>query len=252
MKKVYKEITTFIVSEGKRIAKRAGKIEDIGVKKQFLTEEDLIIERGLKKIIHNYYPKHGFYAEEEHDSFPANEDVWIADPISGTAAFIKNLPGYAIVISHTRKNEVLFSAVYVPSTNKLFTAFKGKGAFLNGKKISVSNKEEKIVFLISLEWKKPEIVEKILEKTKRFQINQNRYGQSSTLCHVAMGDYDGGINLCKDSFPMFALSLIVQEAGGVFTNLKGDSNIHFNDRVFISGNKTVYKKLFEITREILS
>ena len=99
MEKVCREIIDFIVSSGKRIAKRAGNIEDIGVKKQYLTEEDLAIERGMKEIIKKHCPTHEFFAEEEHDSFPENEDVWIADPISGTISLIEGLPYYAIVVA---------------------------------------------------------------------------------------------------------------------------------------------------------
>lgn len=250
MEKVYQEIVDFIISEGKRISQKAGKIKDIGVKKQFLTEEDSKIEQGLKEIIREHSPNHGFCAEEENEQLPDVEDIWFSDPISGTQAFIMGIPRYAIVIAHTRKNKVLFGAVYMPGTGELFTAFNGKGAFLNGEKISVSNKEKKIAIMLINSSKYPGIVEKTLERTKQFDVTQNNYGQSAMNCEVARGFFDGAIFIDKDSFPMFALSLIVQEAGGAFTNLNGDSNIHFNDRIFVCGNKKVHKTLLKIAHEV--
>ena len=76
MEKIYTEMIAFMVSSGKRIATKAGKIKDIGVKKQWLTEEDIAIERGMKEIIQKHHPNHAFFAEEEHDSFPENENVF--------------------------------------------------------------------------------------------------------------------------------------------------------------------------------
>src|SRR3989338_6115527 len=104
MEKIYTEIIAFMVSSCKRIATRAGKIKDIGIKKQWLTEEDIAIERGLKEIIQKHHPNHAFFAEEEHDSFPENENVWIADPISGTRTFIDGLPHYGIVVAYSKNN----------------------------------------------------------------------------------------------------------------------------------------------------
>ena len=76
------------------------------------------------------------YAEEENNIFEHSRNIWIVDPISGTSNFIQGLPYYSIVIAHLINRKTVFSAIYNPSTNELFTAHLGKGAFLNGERIT--------------------------------------------------------------------------------------------------------------------
>jgi myo-inositol-1(or 4)-monophosphatase len=217
----------------------------------YLTEEDLTIERGMKEIIKKHNSDHYFFAEEEHDSFPDSDHVWIADPISGTNTFIQGRPHYGIVIAHSFKGIVQFAAIYDPSVDELFIAYKGKGAFLNGKKISFSNNNKKIIFTPSYAWKDKASYEDIEKKIlKNFEVHKTKFSHGVALSHVACGRYDGVISLCKDSFPLFAASLIIQEAGGIFTNLKGESNIHHGDRIFLGGNKETYAKLKEILESV--
>ncbi|MBI5635441.1 inositol monophosphatase [Candidatus Micrarchaeota archaeon] len=247
MEGTYKEIIEFILASGKRIAKRAGKIDDIGIKKQYLTEEDIAIERGMREIIRRRHPEHWFFAEEEHDVFSESEDLWIADPISGTKTFIRGLPHYGIVIAYAKNNVVQFAAVYDPSAEELFTAYTGKGAFLNGKKIFVSEQKDGfgVLFNSSSVWKG-----EMLERLQEFNVVTNTSSYAVNYCNVACGRYDGTVSFCKDSFPSFAGSLILQEAGGVFTNNRGESNFHHTDRVFIGGNKDAYDKLLRILQQV--
>lgn len=130
---LYKVVTDYILDCGKKLQAKAGKIDDIGVTKQQLTEEDLAIERSLKNIIER--EGHVLYAEEENFDFKEHDNIWVVDPISSTSSFIKGLGHYAIVASHVHKSEVNFAVVYDPSINELFTARKGGGSFLNGKKL---------------------------------------------------------------------------------------------------------------------
>src|SRR3989339_1203866 len=148
MDKVYKQLTKYMVNAGKRIAKRAGQIDDIGVTKRYLTEEDLKIERGFKAIIKTKFPNHEFFSEEENDKFSNSDNVWISDPISGTRTFIKGLAHYGMVISHVQKGDVLFASVYDPSNDDLYVAYKNKGTFLNGNRLQIKEvKRNKIKVL---------------------------------------------------------------------------------------------------------
>jgi myo-inositol-1(or 4)-monophosphatase len=205
----------------------------------------------MKEIIKKHYPSHEFFAEEEHDSFPENEDVWIADPISGTISLIEGLPYYAIVVAYAKNKVIQFSSIYVPAVDELFVAYRGKGAFLNGKKISVSKREgnPKVIFALSYDWKDRKSAEEMQKKLKQFDFLIDKLDKRSHAINcslVACGRYDGLIGFGKDSFPYFAGALLIQEAGGIFTNRKGDSNIHHGDRVFIGGNKIAYEKLKEL------
>jgi myo-inositol-1(or 4)-monophosphatase len=135
----YEKITNYMIEAGKRIKEKAGQVEDIGIKKQWLTQEDIEIERGFVDLIKTFEGDHIVFAEEENSDFKEKDNVWIIDPISSTIAFIGGLPHYAIVCSHLHKGKVVFAAVYDPSIDEMFTAIKGQGAFLNGKSINVQN-----------------------------------------------------------------------------------------------------------------
>lgn len=247
----YKKIIDFILISGKRLRERAGKIKDIGISKTDLTEEDLKIERGLKEIISSFGENHLLYAEEENTMFQKSDNVWVADPISGTANFIKGNPHYSIVISHLVKNETVFAAVYDPSIDELYTAYKNKGAFLNGQAIQVGKGIGKILFRESGGWKQPEIIAEAKNILKDFVLEENKYSMAINYCWVAAGRYDGVVSFTKDSFPEFAGGFIIKESGGKFTNLREEATIKPSDRIFIGGNKDEYLKLISLIRNIV-
>lgn len=254
MQNHYQKIIDYIVTSGKRIRERAGDIADIGVTKEFLTEEDVAIERGLKEIISAISPDHQIYAEEENDSFQNVNNLWAVDPISGTLGFIRGVPHYAVVVSHVHKGDTQFSAIYDPSVDELFTAYKGGGAFLNGNKIHVNkNNEEKpyVVFAYYPPlWYSDKRVEvlwnEFYHKTHLFRPMQS---VGVSYCHVACGRYDGVITFEKDVFVEYAAGLIIRESGGIFTTVAGKEDIHPDDRIFVGGNFETHKKLHKLLTE---
>lgn len=251
---LYKKIIKQIVSSGRRIREKSGKIQDIGVTKKNLTEEDIRIERELKQIIKEYNPKHEFYAEEENENFLDAEDVWVVDPISGTHVFINGLPHYGVVAAHIHNHEVQFAVVYDPSMNDLYTAYRNKGVYLNGQRIyikEVTSEIPKVIFNLSLGWKDAASARKIFYELSDFELYRVAGSHAVNDSLVTCGKYNGVVCLAKDSFPYFASSLIIREAGGTFTNLDGEENIKPGDRVFIGGDKETYQKLKLIVGKIL-
>ncbi len=249
MQSDYKKIINFILASGKRLAARAGNIKDIGVTKTDLTEEDLAIERGLKEIISSFGNNHVLYAEEENTLLQNSENIWVADPISGTINFIQGLPHYSIVVSHLVKHKAVFAAVFDPGMNELFTAYTGKGAFLNDEPIKVSEGSSQIILRPSMAWNDPEVIKRASEALKSFNIENNRFSMAVNYCAVAAGRVDGIAAFTKDAFPEFAGSLMVQEAGGKFTNIEGQPNIQPNDRIFIGGNPACYEKIYPLIKQ---
>ena len=121
---LYQQAIDFVLESGKRIVIKAGQIQDIGILKQYVTDEDLFIERSFKDLVSKF--GHTLYAEEENFNYKNSQDIWVMDPISGTKTFIKGLAHYAIVASHLHNSENVFSVVYDPSVNELFVAQKGQ------------------------------------------------------------------------------------------------------------------------------
>ncbi|MFH1770215.1 MAG: inositol monophosphatase [archaeon] len=253
MKEVYDEIVEFMLSSGKRLVEKAGSIKNLKLKDNevteddYVTEEDIRIERGFKEIVLKYNPNHEFYAEEEHDNFPDADNVWVSDPISGTNRFVEGDSRYSIVIAHLNKGIIQFGAVYAPALNELYTAYRGEGAFLNGKKISVSQGKKTIIFRKSHGWMDEESQNKSIDDLAEYDLSSSFKGSFAiSLCHAATGKYDGIVLLCKDTFPIYAGAIILDEAGGIFTNNKGDISFSYRDRVFVGGNKEFHKELKKV------
>lgn len=246
----YKKITNFVVEAGKRLAKKAGNIKDIGVTKINLTEEDIAIERGLNEIIKSFSDDHLLYAEEENDIFYESKHLWVVDPISGTKNLIEGLPHYSIVVAHLIENKVVFAVVYDPSVDELFVAYKGVGAFLNDKPIKVNNNGgKKVILRPSSQWKDPDVIDRATAMLGGYDVENNTYSMAVNYCLVACGRADGVVSFTKDSFPEFAGGFILREAGGHFTNIHGHSDIAPLDRIFIGGDEPIYDKLLKIARE---
>ncbi|HYF05486.1 MAG TPA: inositol monophosphatase [Patescibacteria group bacterium] len=241
----YKKITDFMLEAGERLKTKAGSVTDIGVAKRYLTEEDLAIERGLKELVGEFGSDHVLYAEEENEVFLNSENLWVVDPISSTRSFIQGQPHYAIVVCYVKNHIPEFAAVYDPSVSELFTAEKGHGARLNGEPIFVSTGREKVIFRYSTEWKEMEVLEKSRAVLKEFDLIENFHSLAVNYASVACGRADGVVTLTKDSFPEFAGSLIICEAGGNFTNLAGQEIFRPTDRVFIGGNTLIYPEIFK-------
>jgi len=241
MKATYQEVTKFVFASGKRILRKAGKIADIGVTKKYLTDEDTRIENGLETLIHEYHPDHQLFAEETHDTLPDCTHVWVADPISGTKTFIEGLPHFGIAVAHLKNGLPQFSVVYDPSTDELYTAFLGGGAFLNGKLMKAERRVEKDRCEIVLNWScednDDERAQKLVSHLAReFRVFRNKNSFAVNYCHMASGRYDGFVALTKDAFPEIVASLIVREAGCVFKNEDGDDVIASQQRLFFGGN----------------
>lgn len=244
----YQKVIDFMLLSGQRLLRRAGKIKDIGITKKDLTEEDLAIERGLKDVIIDFGGNPTVYAEEENDVFKASDDLWVIDPISGTHRFIKGEPHYAIVICRLIKHTPVFAAVYDPSVKELYTAFADKGAYLNGTSMHVSQDSSKVIIRSSMLWKDLEVVKRLKRLVHTKELEDNTYSTAVNYCMVACGKADGIVAFTKDSFPEFAGSLIIKEAGGKFTNIDGFADILPTDRVFVGGNIKVYNELLPLAK----
>lgn len=248
----YKKVIDFMLLSGERLVERTGKIKDIGITKKDLTEEDLFIERGLKDIIKSFGENHFFYAEEENETLQDCENIWVVDPISGTSNFILGLPYFSIAVAHLVNSQVVFGAVYNPSTKELFTAEKGKGAFLNSIPIKVSSGFNRIIFRPSSILKGSFEVERVKKALILDNVEKNTYSMALNYCAVASGKTDALVSLTKDAFPEFAGSIIVSEAGGIFTNINGEILIKSTDRIFVGGNKESYDIIFPKIKRLFS
>src|SRR5467141_3457063 len=104
----------------------------------FVTQVDQAAEEAIIEIVRKAHPDHGFLAEESGTTAGAAEYVWIIDPLDGTTNFIHGFPQYCVSIAVEHRGALAHGVVYDPVKNELFTASKGRGAFLNDRRIRVS------------------------------------------------------------------------------------------------------------------
>ena len=250
LKTEYQKVIDLVVKCGNELPALSGKIQDIGVSKKYLTEKDIEIEKRLSDLINTFKGKQIVYAEELHDDYKNSENVWIIDPISDTAGFINNWPHYAVVVSHMHNGVLQFGAVYDPSNKELFTAEKGKGAFLNGKQIHVSDRKQDYYFIVAPRVREPYSKERMLKLISDLMetgIVKSVGSLGLHYCYVACGRADLAISFNKDTFPEFAGKIIVEEAGGVLIDFEGNE-LNNDSRGILATRKDLQNQMLKIVK----
>lgn len=246
----YEPFLATVKSLGDELPTLAGKVVDIGVKKKWLTEKDIEVERRLTEMITALPGDHSVFAEEEHEDFTDAENVWVIDPISSTSSFINGIPTYSVVIAHLQEGKPIFAAIYDPSRGELFSAVQGQGALLNGEPIRVSDDEKTMAIFtpyIFPHYPKEEILS-VMELLLNDDATIRNYGSFGLhYCYVACGRANVVIHGLKDTFPEYAGKLIIEEAGGELTDWHGNPLTPTTDRVLATNGQLhdKYIKLLE-------
>jgi myo-inositol-1(or 4)-monophosphatase len=246
----YEKVISTICEWGDRIVGEAGKAADIGVKKRWLTEFDVAIERAIAHEIAQLPGKHVLFAEEEHTTAPEGESIWILDPVSSTISFIRGIPLFSTVISHVINGVTVFAAVYDPNRKELFTASKGVGAFLGDKKIKVEEPTSDL-FVHCMPAHKSFSKERCIDIYSSLldlgSVRMSGMSEGLAYAYVACGRYSGAVGGNIDVFPAWAGRLLVEEAGGCFTDFAGDA-LTFDPHGTVSGSHNIHARLLEISR----
>ncbi len=219
----------------------------------FVTEVDHASERVIIDTLLEAYPGHGILAEESGRAHGAkdSEYLWIIDPLDGTTNFIHGLPTYAVSIALSYRGQVQQAVVYDPARNDLFYASKGRGAFLNDRRLRVSKRVRLSDSLIGtgFPFRKGDNFKrymKIFEEVMQQCAGLRRPGAAALdLCYVAAGWYDGFFETGLQPWDMAAGSLMVSEAGGLIGNFSGDADYLFQREV-IAGNPKIFGQLVRI------
>lgn len=192
-----------------------------------VTEVDHASEKVIMEIIKEDYPDHFILSEEAGEFIQDSEYKWIIDPIDGTVNFAHHIPICCISIGIEHKKQMILGAVYNPFLNELFIAEKGKGATLNDKPIQVSKKQkvENSCLVTGFPYTyldEPNGPLQVFERLIRKGVPVRRLGSAAIdLCWVACGRFDGFYEHKLQAWDSAAGFLMVQEAGGTVTDLKG-------------------------------
>jgi myo-inositol-1(or 4)-monophosphatase len=219
----------------------------------FVTEVDHAAEKIIIETLLAAYPGHGIWAEESGREHGAkdSEFVWIIDPLDGTTNFIHGLPVYCVSIALAVKGKIEQAVIYDPSRNDLFTATKGRGAYLNDRRLRVSKRIRLQDCLISTGFPyrpgddMPTYLRMMGDVMQRTAGLRRPGSAALDLAYVAAGYTDGFFETGLQPWDVAAGSLLVTEAGGLVGNLSGDSDF-LEQSECMAGNPRVYGQLVGI------
>src|SRR6266567_801568 len=243
----YSPIIEAVKEAGEILRRHFGKIKPLKSKSDFavdvVTELDTRIEQFLKDRFQQDYPSVGFVGEELGIKQEA-EQIWLVDPLDGTAHFIRGIPFCTTMVALIDKGEVVFALIYDFVGRNLYTAEKGKGAQLNGRPIAVSERSLNEAYIaVETNLELPGNVARYIALRKKCVI-LSTVNCGFEFALVASGKIDGRI--CMDPYgedwDFAAGALLVAEAGGVVTNI-GKKTFDYRDHNFLATNRAVYAEL---------
>jgi len=224
-----------------------------------VTEVDKGAEALIRKLIRTYFPAHHVLGEEGVEAGEAGlkqafeeikdkEYVWIVDPIDGTSNFVHGLPLFTISIALTHRGEVIVGVVYDPARDELFVAEKGKGAYVHGRKMSVSNDATLNDSLLATGFapEREQSLPGILDNLSRIvpKVRNVRVLGSAALqlAYVAAGRFSGCWHVRLNAWDVAAGVLLVQEAGGRVTDIEGNT-YELEARSVVATNGRIHDEL---------
>ncbi|WP_305150312.1 inositol monophosphatase family protein [uncultured Duncaniella sp.] len=196
-----------------------------------VTTADNECESYIKEFIKSHYPSHSILSEESGETQGIATYRWVIDPIDGTTNFFSGIPLWGISIGVELNGETVIGVVYLPATDELFYAEKGKGAFLNGKRIHVSDQSKLSRSVISTGFpvdkdSNPDNNLDNLAAVLPLVRDIRRLGAATAdICYTAAGFLGGYWELNLHEWDVNAGLLILTEAGGKSTRFRDDRNI---------------------------
>jgi len=215
----------------------------------FVSEVDREAEGAIIRVISETYPGHSILAEESGAS-GNSEYVWIIDPLDGTTNFLHGFPHYAVSIALSHKGVLSQAVIYDPVRNELFTASRGRGAYLNDHRMRVSKRSKLQGCLLGtgFPFKEFSVIDTYLAMFKDLAQKTSgirRAGAATLdLAYVAAGRLDGFWEFGLAPWDMAAGSLLITEAGGLVGDFQGNSGFLETGNI-VGGNPKLFSQLIQ-------
>jgi myo-inositol-1(or 4)-monophosphatase len=245
-----------------QIAVNAGAIlknfkrEDLGIahksSRDLVTQADYASERYLIDAIQQVFPGHAIIAEESGESEGSKEHQWFIDPLDGTLNYAHGVPFYAVSIGYAYQGELTLGVVYDPERGELFSAQRGLGATLNGAPLQVAQYTHLVDCMLvtgfphEAEDSPDDNVENFLRFNARTQAVRRLGSAALEMAYVAAGRLDGFWEVTINPWDIAAGALMVQEAGGVVTDLYGNLNFMQTPSTIVCANPVIHQKMLEV------
>jgi myo-inositol-1(or 4)-monophosphatase len=243
--KAIKRAGYFLLKEFK---KKDFSTETKGVK-DIVTSADKGAEKIIIETIKKDFPGHAILAEEGGLS-GKSDYKWIIDPLDGTHNFFFGIPYWGTMLALEHRGQLVLSVIGLPIFKELCTAQKGKGSYVNGKRMQVSARTDKFMVTFGGVYSyKDHVVGKSFEKVVNAFYNDLRMFGSIAVTgrFLAAGQIDGIFGLKTTPWDMAAPSLLIEEAGGKVTDIKGRKCNHYAER-FVASNSMIHKKMIDVLK----
>ena len=216
----------------------------------YVSEVDKMAEQAIVETLLEAYPDHAILAEEG-GAQGESEYVWIIDPLDGTTNFLHGFPQFAVSIGLQHKGVLSQAVIFDPTRNELYTATRGRGAYLNDRRLRVSKQTRLEDALIGTgfpysDFSFMEAYMKMFQELMPKTAGLRRPGAASLdLAYVAAGRYDGFWEAGLKQWDMAAGVLLIQESGGLVTDFDGGENYMATGNV-IGGNPKIFSQLLQV------
>jgi len=235
------------------------KLGDSGIIKKgranYVTEVDYKVQEFITKKLKGILPDCNIITEEsDNNNYTFDEPTWILDPVDGTTNFMHGYNHSAISLAFVNKGVLELAYVYNPFMNEMFTAIKGKGAFLNGDKMMVTDSTSLENCLVAFgttpyDRKEAHRTFEITEKVFMSSREVRRSGAASLdLAYVAAGRVDAFYELCLQPWDYAAGILLVSEAGGKVTGWRGEELSLSRPGSVLASNGHVHERMLELLK----
>ena len=245
---------------GDLIVRNVDRVPSLGVRAKsrndFVTEIDQLAERDIIETIRRSHPDHGFLGEESGRS-GGDQFIWIIDPLDGTTNFLHGFPTFAVSLACEYRGRLEHAVVYDPMRQELFTASRGDGAQLDGKRIRVSGQSGLEGALIgtgfpyraNARWTDEYLA--MLRAVMQQTAGVRRPGAASLdLAYVAAGRLDAFWEIGLSQWDIAAGVLLVREAGGLVADIDASDDFLESGNI-VCGNPRCFKAVLQVVKPLL-
>jgi myo-inositol-1(or 4)-monophosphatase len=231
--------------------------KDIHQKKasDYVTTVDRRSEEVIIEAIRGHFPGHSFLAEESLKEDETEGYRWIIDPLDGTTNFIHGYPMFSVSVALQHQGEIILGVVVDPLRNELYTAEKGRGAYLNGTRLNVSEVTslEECLITTGFPFRNKDKLDLYLRAFRKIFLSVSairRAGSAALdLAHLAAGRCDGFFEFGLAPWDTAAGSILIKEAGGIISDFGGGSE-YLSTGNIVAGTRTVHMELLGMIKSV--